>query len=100
MNSKCMLAGAALLVTSLGVEARSSDASSLPASSRTLTLPRVAASFGRLQHASLTLQPGEVVLTFDDGPDPASTPAVLAALAQAHVRATFFMNGGPLLRAP
>lgn len=32
-----------------------------------------------------------VVLTFDDGPDPQGTPAVLAALADADVRATFFV---------
>jgi peptidoglycan/xylan/chitin deacetylase (PgdA/CDA1 family) len=30
-------------------------------------------------------------LTFDDGPDPATTPAVLAALRAANVRATFFV---------
>ncbi len=34
-----------------------------------------------------------VALTFDDGPDPASTPAFLTALAAAGVRATFFLLG-------
>ncbi len=34
-----------------------------------------------------------VALTFDDGPDPERTPAVLAALADADVRATFFLIG-------
>jgi peptidoglycan/xylan/chitin deacetylase (PgdA/CDA1 family) len=34
-----------------------------------------------------------VALTFDDGPDPDATPAVLAALEAADVRATFFMVG-------
>ncbi|WP_424950516.1 polysaccharide deacetylase family protein [Deinococcus sp.] len=33
----------------------------------------------------------ELALTFDDGPDPATTPAVLDALAQAGGRATFFV---------
>ncbi|MEZ4317044.1 MAG: polysaccharide deacetylase family protein [Myxococcota bacterium] len=33
----------------------------------------------------------EVALTFDDGPDPTSTPALLAALAAADARATFFL---------
>jgi peptidoglycan/xylan/chitin deacetylase (PgdA/CDA1 family) len=33
----------------------------------------------------------EVALTFDDGPDPASTPALLDALAAAGARATFFL---------
>src|SRR5690606_6095257 len=39
------------------------------------------------------LEPGEVVLTFDDGPWPNNTPAVLAALAAECVRATFFVIG-------
>lgn len=34
-----------------------------------------------------------VALTFDDGPDPASTPACLAALDELGWRATFFMVG-------
>lgn len=34
-----------------------------------------------------------VAFTFDDGPDPASTPLVLDALAAAGARATFFMIG-------
>ncbi len=33
----------------------------------------------------------ELALTFDDGPDPATTPAVLDALAAAGARATFFL---------
>jgi peptidoglycan/xylan/chitin deacetylase (PgdA/CDA1 family) len=39
------------------------------------------------------LQPGEVVLTFDDGPWPRNTPAVLAALANHCTKATFFAIG-------
>jgi peptidoglycan/xylan/chitin deacetylase (PgdA/CDA1 family) len=39
------------------------------------------------------LQPGEVVLTFDDGPWPVSTPAVLAALSAQCVQAVFFPIG-------
>jgi peptidoglycan-N-acetylglucosamine deacetylase len=39
------------------------------------------------------LRPGEVVLTFDDGPMPASTRAILAALAAECTKATFFMVG-------
>lgn len=34
-----------------------------------------------------------IELTFDDGPDGRTTPAVLGALARAEVRATFFMVG-------
>jgi peptidoglycan-N-acetylglucosamine deacetylase len=36
---------------------------------------------------------GRVALTFDDGPDPEATPAVLDALDAAGVKATFFMVG-------
>ncbi|MFZ5551255.1 MAG: polysaccharide deacetylase family protein [Pseudomonadota bacterium] len=68
--------------------------------SRVLTLPREGAAYGRAQHAALPLEPGEVVLTFDDGPRPESTPIVLQALARQCVLATFFMNGEPLLRSP
>jgi peptidoglycan/xylan/chitin deacetylase (PgdA/CDA1 family) len=39
------------------------------------------------------LQPGEVVLTFDDGPWPRHTPAVLAALGAHCTRAIFFPIG-------
>jgi peptidoglycan-N-acetylglucosamine deacetylase len=39
------------------------------------------------------LKPGEVVLTFDDGPWPNNTPAVLAALARHCIKATFFPIG-------
>ncbi len=35
----------------------------------------------------------EVVFTFDDGPNPATTPAVLDALAAHHVHAIFFLIG-------
>jgi peptidoglycan-N-acetylglucosamine deacetylase len=37
-------------------------------------------------------------LTFDDGPDPDSTPAVLDALDAAGVRATFFMVGEQVMQ--
>lgn len=40
------------------------------------------------------IEPGAALaLTFDDGPDAASTPAVLDVLARHHVRATFFLLG-------
>ncbi len=39
------------------------------------------------------LAPGEVVLTFDDGPSPKDTREVLAALAKECTKATFFMVG-------
>lgn len=41
-----------------------------------------------------------VALTFDDGPDPESTPRFLQALAARQVRATFFLLGSMVARAP
>ena len=43
---------------------------------------------------------GHVALTFDDGPDPACTPALLDVLAEQNVRATFFMLGSMAAAAP
>lgn len=54
------------------------------------TLPRV----GRKHFpVTLPLQPKELVLTFDDGPWPTTTPKVLDALKHECVRATFFLLG-------
>jgi peptidoglycan/xylan/chitin deacetylase (PgdA/CDA1 family) len=44
--------------------------------------------------------PGHVALTFDDGPDPASTPAVLEVLDRLGWTATFFMLGTQARAAP
>ncbi len=43
---------------------------------------------------------GAVALTFDDGPHPEGTPAVLDALAAAGARATFFLVGEQVRRWP
>src|SRR4051812_44773526 len=43
--------------------------------------------------------PAEVTLTFDNGPDPETTPGVLAALAARGLRATFFVVGEKLAAA-
>jgi peptidoglycan-N-acetylglucosamine deacetylase len=42
----------------------------------------------------------DVALTFDDGPDPVWTPAVLDALRAVDARATFFVLGGCARRHP
>lgn len=61
------------------------------------TWPRI----GRRDFAqTLPLRDHEVVLTFDDGPWPATTPRVLRALAEACVRATFFLIGKPASEFP
>ena len=41
-----------------------------------------------------------VALTFDDGPHPEGTPAVLELLAQADIKATFFLVGEQVERRP
>lgn len=42
---------------------------------------------------TLPLEDHEIVLTFDDGPNPPTTSKILAALAKECVRATFFLIG-------
>lgn len=63
--------------------------------SRTLVVdPREHPRIGTMQYGeTLPLEDHEVVLTFDDGPLPAHTNAVLDILAAQCVKATFFMVG-------
>jgi peptidoglycan/xylan/chitin deacetylase (PgdA/CDA1 family) len=49
---------------------------------------------------TLPLEEHEVVLTFDDGPWPATDRKILAALAHECVRATFFLIGRPASEHP
>ena len=42
----------------------------------------------------------EIALTFDDGPNPAATPALLEVLARAGVRASFFLIGNFVRHCP
>jgi peptidoglycan/xylan/chitin deacetylase (PgdA/CDA1 family) len=42
----------------------------------------------------------EIALTFDDGPHPRDTPGVLDVLAKHEIRATFFLIGKDVERAP
>jgi peptidoglycan/xylan/chitin deacetylase (PgdA/CDA1 family) len=68
--------------------------------SRTLTLKREHAAYGREHYGPLPLEPGEVVLTFDDGPRPDTLNRVLDALAAQCAKATFFMTGANLASHP
>jgi peptidoglycan-N-acetylglucosamine deacetylase len=63
--------------------------------SRTITVDTThPVMVGSIQYkGSLGLEPGEVVLTFDDGPLPGRTDKVLDALDAACVKATFFLVG-------
>src|SRR5439155_15954055 len=45
-------------------------------------------------------QPRSVALTFDDGPNPMSTPKILSILHRFHVHATFFTIGYLVQRYP
>ncbi len=56
--------------------------------------------FGAQYPGNDFLQPGEVVLTFDDGPSRAKTPAILKALADHCTRATFLIVGRMALVEP
>jgi peptidoglycan/xylan/chitin deacetylase (PgdA/CDA1 family) len=44
--------------------------------------------------------PGEIALTYDDGPNPAATPHLLDVLAKQDVRATFFLIGEFVRKEP
>ncbi|MFI0151381.1 polysaccharide deacetylase family protein [Streptomyces lydicus] len=65
----------------------------------------VVSTFGPLRnrvmpHLSGRGRPDHVALTFDDGPDPVSTPLFLRLLDQRGVRATFFLLGSEAHRSP
>jgi peptidoglycan/xylan/chitin deacetylase (PgdA/CDA1 family) len=70
--------------------------------SRVMTVdPAILPQIGRRDFAqTLPLGDHEVVLTFDDGPWPATTPRVLRTLANECARATFFLIGRPASEFP
>ncbi|WP_448316864.1 polysaccharide deacetylase family protein [Streptomyces sp. CO7] len=90
-GSSAVRTTAAVLVPALACAAAhiGPAATWLPAVRRTC-FPRVA-GIGRPDH---------VALTFDDGPDPLSTPLFLDALDELGVRATFFVLGDGVVRHP
>ena len=92
--------GSTLLAISMMAAAATDCGPTTLGTARTLTLARSGAAYGKAQHPALPLAAGEVVLTFDDGPQPGSTPQVLQALGEQCVRASFFMTGESLARAP
>jgi peptidoglycan/xylan/chitin deacetylase (PgdA/CDA1 family) len=59
--------------------------------------PPVARALGLPRRLS---DPGTVAITFDDGPHPLGTPAVLEALRDAGATATFFLVGEQVERGP
>jgi peptidoglycan-N-acetylglucosamine deacetylase len=97
--------GAAVLIGLFCVHGHAEDCPGNPqalGTSRVLEVdaaatPRVG---GKQFPDTLPLADKEVVLTFDDGPWPATTPRVLDALKHECVRATFFLIGRNAAAAP
>src|SRR5262249_2312548 len=88
----------AALLTLLPFAAPAADCPGNPdalRAARVLTVdPAATPAVGRKHFpVTLPLEPKEVVLTFDDGPWPGTTDAVLAALRHECVKASFFMLG-------
>ena len=84
--------------------ATTAAAVALPAIATAYAAP-VVSTFGPLRNRLMPRlsgrgRPGHVALTFDDGPDPVSTPFFLRALAASEVRATFFVLGSMASRSP
>lgn len=85
------------LLPALALSARAADCPGRPGALGTARVLEVDAKGVRVGTKSfpgtLALAPKEVVLTFDDGPWPKTTAAVLDALRAECVRATFFLIG-------
>lgn len=82
---------------------RRTNSSKLPVSQplpAPLTRPLAGRTLTVSNNSQLVLRPGEVVLTFDDGPRPGKTEAVLEMLAHHEVKATFLMLGEAAQRHP
>jgi len=88
---RAALLGAGLSAAALGAVAANSAPSLLALSSIGRRLSPSLAGVGR---------PAHVALTFDDGPDPASTPEFLEVLEDLGWHVTFFMLGEMARRAP
>jgi len=101
ITALCSAATASILLASAAAAAECPRKDAL-GTSRILTVDP--AAFPRVGLRSfpqtLPLEDHEVVLTFDDGPWPRTTPRVLAALAHECVRATFFLIGKPASARP
>jgi len=98
--------GGALLFTVSGIATAAAD--TCPGNAKALGVSRVVEidpkggpGFG-MQHykAYDFLEPGEVILTFDDGPQTKYTEAILKALADHCTKATFFPTGKQAVALP
>lgn len=71
-----------------------------PAAAAALDVPRTIAPPPAPEPPGGTRPDPAVAITFDDGPHPEGTPAVLEVLARAGARATFFLVGEQVERRP
>jgi peptidoglycan/xylan/chitin deacetylase (PgdA/CDA1 family) len=98
-----VIAGAVLgvlIISTLVVDAQACNTPGALGTSRVFKVDtQTTTGFGR-PFAVLPLLRGEIVLTFDDGPAPDSTPKILDILARECIRATFFMIGKRAEMAP
>jgi len=93
-TSRTIAAALAAALVSSGAWASCANPNALGTSRVVAVNPRVTPAVGGADYGvRLPLNRGEVVLTFDDGPNAATTPVILRALAQECVHATFFMVG-------
>jgi peptidoglycan/xylan/chitin deacetylase (PgdA/CDA1 family) len=83
------------LLAALALPARAAECPRADAlgTSRVVTVDAAATPRVGGKNSPLPLGDREVVLTFDDGPSPATEERILAALAEQCVRATFFLIG-------
>jgi len=93
---------ALLTMTNAAYAAPECDASKVLGVSRTVEIDSATGPrYGRHQYKqTIDLKPGEVVLTFDDGPHPDYTKKILLALEQHCTKATFFSVGTMALAYP
>jgi peptidoglycan/xylan/chitin deacetylase (PgdA/CDA1 family) len=100
---RCCLAGC--IFAGIGTAARAEQCRGTPnalGTARVMALdPAVFPQVGTVQFPqTVPLRDHEVVLTFDDGPAPDSTPKLLDALAAQCVKANFFLVGDHAKAAP
>jgi len=104
MINRPSIAALAVVLTAMAAQAAPScpDNADALGTERVLSVdPAATPRVGRKHFpATLPLQPREVVLTFDDGPEPHSTPRVLDALKRECVKASFFLLGRGALAHP
>lgn len=93
MNRLVVCVGLGLLATPLQAVAQTCHNPDALGTERTLAIDTESTVGIGHGFPALGLAHGEVILTFDDGPVPETTPRILQALAEDCIQATFFMIG-------